>query len=152
MTRRVALVLTAVLLAGCGSDGDGERLSTDELVDRANEICAKHIGAVNRLERGLGPPDEGGPLLADFARILPQIADKFRQLVTALRKLSPPEDLEEEYGLTLDRIDRVADQLDQAAAEARDGDREGFNSVLRESAAADATERFFRDNGFDDCG
>jgi hypothetical protein len=149
--RRVALALIAMLLAGCGSDGGGERLSGDELADRANEICAEHLGAVNRLERGLAAGDEGGPILDDFARILPQIADEFRELANGLRELTPPEELEEEYGLTLDRIGRVADQLDRAAEQARSGNRTEFNAVLQESAAAEATERFFRENGFDDC-
>jgi hypothetical protein len=151
VTTRVALVLSAALLAGCGSNGDGDRLSSDELVGRVNEVCAEHLATVDRLERGLGGPDEGGPILDDFARILPQIADEFRELVRELRELSPPEDLEEEYALTLDRIDRVADQLDRAAEEARNGSRQRFNAVLQESAAANATERFFRENGFDEC-
>jgi hypothetical protein len=149
--RKVALVLAAMLLAGCGSDGGDERLSSDELTDRANEICSEHLGAVNRLERGLAAGDEDRPVLDDFARILPQIADEFRELAAGLRELTPPEELEEEYGLTLDRIGRVADQLDRAADEARRGNRQEFNAVLQESAAAEATERFFRENDFDEC-
>jgi hypothetical protein len=149
--RKVALVLAAMLLAGCGSDSGDERLSSDELADRANEICTEHLGAVNRLEQGLRGSDEDRPVLDDFARILPQIADEFRKLVDGLRELTPPEDLEEDYGLTLDRIERVADQLDRAADAARRGNREEFNAVLQESAAAEATERFFRENDFDEC-
>jgi acyl-CoA reductase-like NAD-dependent aldehyde dehydrogenase len=140
-----------MLLAGCGSDGESERLSSDELVDRVNEVCAEHLGEINRLEQDLGGGDEDRPSLDDFARIFPQIADEFRELADDLSALSPPEDLDEQYELTLDRIDRVADQFDRAAEEARDGSRERFNAVLQETAAADATERFFRENGFEDC-
>jgi ABC-type transporter Mla subunit MlaD len=147
---RAALALTAMLLAGCGSNG--ERFSRDELVDRANEICSEHVDAIDQLEEGLDPTDDqGDQVLGDFARVLPQIADEFRELADDLRDLRPPEDLEEEYTLTLDRIDRVADELDRAAEEAEAGDREGFNAVLQESAAAETTQRFFRENGFEEC-
>jgi hypothetical protein len=148
---RGALLLSVVLLAGCGSD-DGERLSRSELVERANESCSEHLDAIGELESGLAPSDgERSQILDDFARVLPQVADEFRELADDLRELSPPEDLEDQFGVTLDRIDRVADQLDRAAEEARAGDREGFNTVMQESAAAEATQRFFRDNGFDEC-
>jgi hypothetical protein len=148
---RGALLLSVMLLAGCGSD-NGERLSRAELVEQANESCSKHLNAIGELERGLASSDgDRGQILDDFARVLPQVADEFRELADDLRELSPPEDLEEQFGVTLDRIDRVADQLDRAAEEARAGDREGFNTVMQESAAAEATQRFFRDNGFDEC-
>jgi hypothetical protein len=148
---RGALLLSVVVLAGCGS-GNGEPLSRAELVERANEACSKRLAAIEELESGLAPSDgERSQILDDFARVLPQVADEFRALADDLRDLSPPEDLEDQFGVTLDRIDRVAGQLDRAAEEARAGDREGFNTVLQESAAAEATQRFFRSNGFDEC-
>lgn len=149
---RGALALFVIFLAGCGSDG-AEPLSRSELVDRAGEICTEHLGEIERLERGIGLTDdaEGGRNLADFGRVLPQIADAFRALADDLGKLEPPESLQQDYDLTLDRIDRLADELVRAADEARAGDSREFQAVLGESAAAESTQRFFRDNGFEEC-
>jgi hypothetical protein len=147
----IALVPIAALLGACGSGGS-EPLSRDRLVQRANEICAEHIREIDRLEEGLDPTDDvGRDALADFARVLPQIADKFRRLTDDLGELEPPESIAEQYELTLSRIDRVADQLDRAATEAEEGDRRAFQAVLEEEAAAESTERFFRENGFREC-
>lgn len=150
--RRGALALFLIFLAGCGSD-EAEPLSRSELVDRAGEICAEHLGAIERLERGIGLTDdaEGGRNLADFGRVLPQVADEFRTLADDLGELEPPEALQQDYDLTLARIERLADELDRAADEARAGDARGFQAVLGESAAAESTQRFFRDNGFEEC-
>ena len=150
--QKTVLLPVVLLLAGCGSD-DNERLARSELVDRAGEICSEHIGAIDQLEKGLDPTDDPGGqnALADFGRVLPEIADEFRGLADDLRELEPPEDLEEQYDLTLDRIDRLADELDRAAAEARAGDRPGFTAILQQSAAAESTQRFFRENGFREC-
>ena len=150
--RRAALALFVILFAGCGSDG-AEPLSRSELVDRAGEICTEHIGSIERLEKGIDPTDdaEGESDLAEFGRVLPQIADEFRALGDDLGELEPPEALEQDYDLTLDRIDRLADELDRAADEARAGNTREFQAVLGESAAAEATQRFFRDNGFEEC-
>jgi acyl-CoA reductase-like NAD-dependent aldehyde dehydrogenase len=147
---RVALALTAMLLAACGSD-DGDRLSRDELVDRANEICSEHVGAIDRLRAGIGGGEESDKSLAEFARVLPEIADRFRQLADDLGELDAPEDIEDEFELTLARINRVADELDQAAELAEEGDRTAFNAALRESPAATSVQQFFRENGFREC-
>jgi hypothetical protein len=149
---RWGVLLVVLVLAGCGSD-EKERLTRSELVDRAGEICSDHIAAIGRLEKGLDPTDdeERENALADFGRVLPDIADEFRGLADDLRELEPPEDLEEQYDLTLDRIDRLADELDRAADEARAGDTRGFQAVLGESAAAESTQRFFRTHGFREC-
>jgi hypothetical protein len=146
---RGALALFVMLFAGCGSDA-GEPLSRSELVDRANEICREHLGAIEQLEEGIDPTDDEGDL-ADFGRVLPQIADEFRALSDELAELEPPESIVEQYELTLSRIDRVADQLDRAATEAEEGNRRAFDAVLQEEAAAESTERFFRENGFRAC-
>lgn len=150
--QRGVLLLIVFLLAACGSD-ENEQLNRTELVDRANEICSEHIGAIDRLEKNLDPTDdeEGANALADFGRVLPNIADEFRELADDLRELEAPEELEEQYNLTLDRIDRLAEELDRAADEARAGDRQGFTAILQQSAAAESTQRFFRQNGFREC-
>ena len=144
-----------IFLAGCGSDG-AEPLSRSDLVDRAGEICTEHLGEIERLEKGIDPTDPtddtgGAGDLADFGRVLPQIADAFRALADDLGELEPPESLQQDYDLTLDRIDRLADELDRAADEARAGDTRRFQAVLGESAAAESTQRFFRDNNFEEC-
>jgi hypothetical protein len=147
----VALASAAVILAGCGGSDDGA-LSREELIESANEICRERVGAIESLQEDLtDTPGENEETLADFARILPQVADEFRGMADDLGELSPPEDIEERYELTLGRIDRVADELDRAAQEAEAGNRQGFNAALRESAAARSIQQFFRENEFEDC-
>jgi hypothetical protein len=147
----VALASAAVILAGCGGSNDGA-LSREELIESANEICRERVGAIESLQEDLtDTPGEDEETLADFARILPQVADEFRGMADDLGELSPPEDIEERYELTLGRIDRVADELDRAAQEAEAGNRQGFNAALRESAAARSIQQFFRENEFEDC-
>jgi hypothetical protein len=149
----LALVLAAALLAGCGGGGsDDEPAPRDDFVASANQICRESVTAIQNLERQLGSPNAPTKqVLARFGRILPQIADEFRGMSDQLGELSPPEGMQEQYELTLSRIDRVADELDRAAAKAKAGDREGFNEVLRQSPAALAIQRFFKNNKIDDC-
>jgi hypothetical protein len=156
----LALVLAAALLAGCGGDdgngngnnSDSEATPRQEFVASANQICRERVTAIQNLERQLGSPNAPTKqVLARFGRILPQIADEFRGMSDQLGELSPPGAVQEQYELTLSRIDRVADELDKAAAEAKAGDREGFNEELRQSPAALAIQRFFRNNKIDDC-
>jgi hypothetical protein len=148
----VALALSATaILAGCGGSDD-DALSREELIESANEICRERVSAIESLQEDLtDTPGENEEILADFARILPQVADEFRGMADDLGELSPPEDLEDQYELTLGRIDRVADELDRAAEEAEAGDRQGFNAVTRESAAARSIQQFFRENEFEAC-
>jgi hypothetical protein len=149
---RVAPALAAVILAGCGGSDDGA-LSREELIESANEICRERVGAIESLQEDLAdtPGENDETTLSDFARILPQVADEFRGMADDLGELSPPEDIEERYELTLGRIDRVADELDRAAQEAEAGNRQGFNAALRESAAARSIQQFFRENEVEDC-
>jgi hypothetical protein len=145
-------LLVAIVAAGCGSDGE-QALSRDELVQRANDICSEHLGNIERLEKEFGPTgdDDRRSALEVAAEVFPRIADEFRSVSDKLGELTPPDDLAEQYGLTLDRIDRTADQLDRAAEAAENRDRQEYNAVLRQSTAADSIQRFFQANGFSEC-
>jgi hypothetical protein len=140
------VLLALFFLAACGgSDDDGGRLSHDELVVGAGEICERRFAAMGRLAQG-----SGGDLKA-LARELPRIADEFRALALDLTELVPPYELEAPYRNTIRRIEALAGDLDRAAARAQSGDARAMNEVLQRSPHGERIERFFAANGFDRC-
>lgn len=144
---RWATLLALFFLAACGgSDDDGDgRLTHDELVERAGEICERHFDVIERLQR------EAGSGLRAVARELPRAADEFRELALDLSALVPPEELEGRYRETILAIEALAGDLDRAAARARAGDAVGMNQVLQQSPHGERIERFFSENDFDRC-
>jgi hypothetical protein len=143
---RWALLLPLLFVAACGgSDDDGGRLSHDELVEGAGEICERHFAAIERLQQG-----SSGDLNA-LARELPRLADEFRKFALDLSVLVPPKEVEARYRDTIRAIDALAGDLERAGARARAGDARGMNAVLQQSPHGERIEQFFTANGFDRC-
>jgi hypothetical protein len=154
-TERVmrAGALVGVVLAGaCGGSGDeNSRLSRDEFVQRAGEICARQFAAIGRLEERLDPTrEESAEGDLDSARFLSEVAARFRELALDLSELEPPADLDARFRATVIRIERLGDDLDRAAKRARAGDTQGMNAVLQ-AANNPQIESFFKDEGIEEC-
>ena len=105
------LCLAVAALAACGGD-DEERLTRDEFVEQANDICEKGNGEIeDEAEQRFGdleenpPADEAEEFLDDV--LIPNV----EQQLDDLRELEPPENLE-------DDVEEVLDDADAALEEA----------------------------------
>lgn len=78
--------LTALTLAGCGGGGSSQSLSHEELVKRADTICADGQSSFRKIQRQ--PPRSA----KDAERQTGRLIAAFRKEIAALRGLKPPED------------------------------------------------------------
>jgi hypothetical protein len=140
----VGLVLV-VLVTACGSDGD--RLSEEEFLAQANEICRAGNTELEQAFEALFPEgaertdeefrrvaEESGQALIDdyVSNVRGQIAD--------IRALKAPSDLEVELGYILDEGSELLDQISGVSAyELLVGDYDPFTRVNSELRATGLT-------------
>lgn len=153
----VCAVLVAVA-AGCGGGNGGDGLSKDELISQADEICEKYAERQEVLQEGAPEEDPTAGDVSDetwdrAAEFLRDAADLVRDQTAELRELEPPEEDEADWDENLERLESVADSLDEGAQAAADKDRDAlvriFRDVQRVGAEAD---RYAREYGFRECG
>jgi len=134
----LALVATLVA-AGCGGEG---RLDREELVAKANEICAAYDSKQNDvLVPSADPTNPATPFRqrAMWGAAINQIAQIGRQEVKALRKLRPPEELEGRFGKFLAAKDAGFDALGETADAAKRNNPERVKTAGRTARAKLAT-------------
>jgi len=107
--RAAAALVVAVSIAGCGSS----TLSGKQLRSDATGVCATTRTRLNRIDVP-SSPSEGGPFLR-------RGTDALRQELTALRKLSPPEQLAATFQRGLDALSSELARLELAEARLRRG-------------------------------
>jgi hypothetical protein len=102
--------LFVLLVAGCGGGGGDNRLTSEQLANRADAICAQYAQRVNALQ---GPGS-----LAELTAYAQAAHRALAEGLTGLQKLRPPADEETQYAswvATGARALRRIDELEQAA-------------------------------------
>jgi hypothetical protein len=120
--RSVAAVVLVLAVAGCGGEA---RLSQQELLTRADGICAE----VNQGLVGIREPAD----LRDLAPVLDEGLVVVDDGVAELRELRPPAELEDGYDAWLDEVEASAEALEEASAAARRNDQAAVGLALQES-------------------
>lgn len=94
--RRATVVLTVLLAVGCG--GKPARLSANELVHRADAICADQTRTAGTIPRGPSDPVNAAGYLGALISVVEDGVDAFHGL-------RPPDQLDQPYGLFLHHLD-----------------------------------------------
>jgi hypothetical protein len=118
-----ALLLAAVL-AGCGGDDGGPRLSRAAFTDKANKECQTLKQASQEFHDAQKPSAAG----KQVSGMLRKVADRLRQLVRNVDRLVPPNAIQGEVDTLLGVLASYADGLDTLAS--RTGADETFQNVL----------------------
>jgi hypothetical protein len=135
--RWIAPVLVTVALgtlAGCGGGGGSKEVSAAELVQRADQICAKEISSFGRIQ---AHPPPNAPIAADQTD---ELIKATQDANSQLRDLNPPEQLQSPYGRYLEARDRALDQM-QRGRDAADSQDSAAYGEAQAAVARDAPQR-----------
>lgn len=113
MKRTAVLAATTAVLvaAGCGSSGNGGRLSHDELASRAGKICAQQAQQVLQIPRGPATPENAAGYYGAVVGVVQKGVSKFHAL-------KPPTNEAGAYRRLLHELDTNLDILRQLRATA----------------------------------
>ena len=151
------LAAAAVTAAGCGGGGSAP-LSKEEFIKRGDAICSKYREKNRELSKtapAKGPTDPSATdeQVKASAPLLEKLADNLRAARTEFEALTPPANAQSDWDNTLDDLDQIASQLDDAASAARKLDRQKvvnlYADILRLNRRVSAFEA---DYGFKVCG
>jgi hypothetical protein len=117
--RRAALLVVAVVFAGCG--GGDDRLSRDEYASKADTICAKY----QRRTEGARSARTTDALARAADRTLAAFEDATREL----EKLNPPESEEELVRRWFAQLDVLKQDVERIRDRARAGDLQGVREL-----------------------
>jgi hypothetical protein len=139
-----AAALGAVVIGGCGESGD--ELSTEELVQRGDEVCRRVADDFSAIQ---AQPPANASEGADQARELLQVADDAQN---ELRELEPPEEIGDAYDRYIDARQEVSVSLQRGRSAAENQDGAGYGKAQEEAAAgAPERRRLARQLGFRVC-
>lgn len=107
----VAALAGGTVLAGCGSDDDGDTLTHDELIAQGDAICEPLDRELEQAsdEFGSGPPSEDE--ISQF--VTESLVPNIREQVAGLRELDAPEEDAEQLNQALDTAEEGLDELEQ---------------------------------------
>jgi hypothetical protein len=134
----VVLIAAAVAtLAGCGSGG-GAKLTGAEFKAKTDAICAAYTKRAQR-ELGSSNVDPSSPSatplqVAQFSRLIGQVAMLFGQQLDDLRAVHPPADEARRYNQILRLYGQVENALVRTSRAARQGDRRALGELGKELA------------------
>ena len=148
MTRGAIFITTAAIIlaaAGCGSSGNGGRLTHDALASRAGTICAQQAQQVLEIPRGPATPENAAGYYGAVVGVVQKGVNKFHGL-------KPPRSEAGTYAQLLNELDRNLDILRQlratAAARLRKQYVVAISNLHRSRLKIDA---FYKDLGFTGC-
>jgi hypothetical protein len=137
--------LVVVAVTACGGGGaNNERLTKDELVQRANGVCAEY----ERKVKALGNPQTLTDLVT-YARSAHQaLADGLEQL----RELHPPAELEAKYDTWVAAGDRALERIDELQKAAAKGDQIEIQRLVNAARREDEqSDRLASQLGMTEC-
>lgn len=121
----LTLAALAALFSLSACAGNGARLTHQEY-EREMQAIARDMQA-----RALGMERlASAPSYDTFTQLLRELGDLVGEGADRLDSINPPEEIEGAHGTLADRLDEVADILDEAADEAEDGDFFAAMAVL----------------------
>jgi hypothetical protein len=134
------VLLVTFATGGCG---EGDRLSRQEFVREATEICSP-------LERELEalPQPQSLSDLGTYARRAGELTEEGRE---RLRELRPPEALERPFERYLARVDQVVELLDELESAADGGEDDEAQRLVGEIAEVDDAQDLARAAGIPAC-
>ncbi|MDP9404738.1 MAG: hypothetical protein M3P85_15805 [Actinomycetota bacterium] len=111
----VVAVVAALTTVTVGSCGDTERLTRKEFVARGNAVCA---GSEKKLRKAFAEElsGEGQPTAQRMQAVLRRVVPITEGTVADLKKLEPPENLEERFDAALVEAEEAIAALEKAAA------------------------------------
>jgi hypothetical protein len=154
----LVLVVAALLLAACGGGGGGKRLTKAELIKQGDAICTKYRAKNKELQKGAPAKSPTDPSASDeevrkSGPILAKLADHVRGARSEFARLEPPKDAESDWKNTLDDLDQIATKLDEAAAAAKDVNRQKIVNAYAEALRLNSRVANFEGGyGFRVCG
>jgi hypothetical protein len=128
----VPLVAVGVALPGCG--GGSDRVSTAELVQKADEICGGERSSFGRIQ------SHAPPNAAVAAGQTDELIRVTAGANSELRDLRPPEELQPAFDRYLKARDRALDQMKRGRDAAEDQDSATYGAA-QAAAAAEVPER-----------
>lgn len=138
---RRAVLVTLVLLAGCGGDEGGDPAAYER---DGTTICTEYEAAIDKL----GQPtqvEEVGPYIAQALPLLTRAVER-------IEKLEPPGDRSEEYEAFRDAARQTVDRATALRSAAEAADAEGVQALLREATqAGERRADLAREAGLDAC-
>ena len=129
----IALLVAVGMVTGCGGGGS-ERVSAAELVQRADEICAKERSSFGHIQ---AHPPPNASLAADQTDELIKVTEDAN---SQLREMKPPEQLQSAYDRYLAARDRVTDQMKHGKDAAESQDSAAYGAA-QAAVARDAPQR-----------
>jgi hypothetical protein len=134
----------AVVLAGCGGSGGGDRLSKAEWVTQADAICKRVNDRLEQTEQPETMPELVTVLEQGLADVDAAIAD--------LRELEPPEEIEGDVDAWLAKVEEASEEIEKARDAAKAQDEAKLSAALEEGTRVnDEGNRRARELGLKEC-
>jgi hypothetical protein len=153
------LAALAIAAAGCGGGGGGGTpLSKSEFITRGDAICTKYRTKNQALNEEAPAKNPTDPSASDeqvkaSVPILRKLSDNVSAARGEFSELDPPAQVESDWENTLDDLDQIAADLDDAADAAQALDRQKvvnvYANILRLNRRVSGFEK---DYGFKVCG
>lgn len=124
-TRWLALPLSALLLAACGSSG-GDKLSKSDLIAKADKICSD----LSKEGKALQPPRKGD--LGQAQETTGKAAKLAQDAAGKLKDLTPPDSVKADYNTFTTSVSTQADQVNALADALKKKDTAKIKSIFSE--------------------
>ena len=122
MQRALLLLLVPLLLAACGGEDRGPRLTREEFASQADAICKKY----NEQAESLASPKS----LTELADVADNTIPILRNAIREWRKLSPPESEEDTVDDWIDSVGQLVGDLEEIRDQADKGSTQGVQNVV----------------------
>lgn len=126
MQRALLLVLVPLLVAACGGEDRGPRLTREQFASKADAICTKY----NKQAESLASPKS----LTELADVADNTIPILRNAMREWRNLNPPESEEDTVDDWIDSVDKIVGDLEEIRDQADKGSTKGVQRVVPTAA------------------
>jgi hypothetical protein len=146
--RAAAAILTAALLVSCSG---GSRLTKQELITQGDAICKTARDKAAPIGNNLGAPTQDN--LPQYADAFGQLLPIFKDMVSKLKGLKPPEVDQRMWDQITSGLDQEAAAIQRAQQAAANGDLAGLKAAGQQIASVDTkASQIAAGYGFQECG